>query len=139
MTLTRKLSLALTLGILVVLVTTAVLRVRREVALFERDSRCDSLLIGRMLAGSVQRAWPSIGEAQALDLVEDANQRESAVRIRWVWLDAPVEEPDVPRRSLLLPELRRERYAEFTTSRSATAARTRSPATWWISALPASD
>ncbi len=99
MKLTRKLTLALILGILVVLVANAALRVRREIALFERDSRGDSLLVGRMLAGSVKRVWSSLGEAEVMDLVEDANQRESSVRIRWVWLHEPVEEPDFPGRT----------------------------------------
>jgi signal transduction histidine kinase len=98
MKLTRKLTLALILGILVVLVVNAALRVRREIALFERDSKGDSLLVGRMLAGSVKRVWSSLGEAEVMDLVEDANQRESSVRIRWVWLNEPVEEPDFPAR-----------------------------------------
>lgn len=94
MRLTRKLTAALILGILIVLAINSAVRVRREIALFERDSRRDSLLIGRMLAGSVERVWTSLGEAQALDLVEDANQRESAFRIRWVWLDRPPRELD---------------------------------------------
>ena len=101
MKLTRKLTAALILGILIVLAVNAALRVRREIALFERDSRRDSLLIGRMLAGSVERVWPSLGEAQALDLVEDANQRESAFRIRWVWLDGLMAELDETDRSAL--------------------------------------
>lgn len=69
MKLARKLTLALVLGILLVLAANAAFRVRRELALFENDSRRDSLLLGRMLAGSVARLWPTIGEAQALDLV----------------------------------------------------------------------
>jgi two-component system, NtrC family, sensor kinase len=94
MKLARKLTLALMVGILLVLAGNAAYRVQREIALFERDSRRDSLLLGRTLAGSVARVWPTVGESQALDLVEDANQREGAVRIRWVWTDVPIVEPD---------------------------------------------
>jgi two-component system, NtrC family, sensor kinase len=96
MKLSRKLTLALILGILIVLAGNAAFRVRREIGLFESDSQKDSLLIGRMLAGAVARLWPSIGEEQVLDLVEDANQRESSVSIRFVWLDVGVGEPAGP-------------------------------------------
>jgi two-component system, NtrC family, sensor kinase len=96
MKISRKLTLALILGILIVLAGNAGFRVHREIRLFESDSQRDSILIGRMLAGAVARVWPSIGEEQALDVVEDANQRESTVRIRFTWLDAGVGEPDGP-------------------------------------------
>ncbi|HXV60477.1 MAG TPA: HAMP domain-containing sensor histidine kinase [Vicinamibacteria bacterium] len=96
MKLARKLTLALIFGILIVLAGNSAIRVRREIALFENDSRRDSLLIGRMLAGSVARIWPTVGWQQALELVEDANQRESTVRIRWIWLDVPPGQPGGP-------------------------------------------
>jgi hypothetical protein len=96
MRLARKLTLALVLGILVVLAGNAVFRVRREIQLFESDSQRDSLLMGRVLAGAVERVWPSLGEEQALDVVEDANQRESTVRIRLVWMEAGAGAPGGP-------------------------------------------
>jgi signal transduction histidine kinase len=96
MRLARKLTFALVLGILIVLAGNAVFRVRREIQLFANDSQRDSLLVGRVLAGAVERVWPSLGEEQALDVVEDANQRESTVRIRFVWLDAGAGEARSP-------------------------------------------
>jgi len=32
--------------------------------------------------------WETAGEAPALALVKEANERETQVDIRWVWLDA---------------------------------------------------
>lgn len=103
MRLTRKLALALTCAILVVLGGNSIIRVRREVALFEENSRTDNELLGRAVAGAAALTFQRVGEEEALDLVEDANQRESQVLIRWVWLDAPVGDeraPDLPVNSL---------------------------------------
>ncbi|MBI2377675.1 MAG: HAMP domain-containing protein [Deltaproteobacteria bacterium] len=97
MRLTAKLSLALSLAILLVLGAHAFVRVRREVQLFERDMRRDHHLLGRTVAGAAARAWLTAGEPAALDVVRDANERESNVTIRWVRPDAPADSPLRPR------------------------------------------
>lgn len=100
MRLTVKLTLALTFAILAVFGTNSFIRVRRDMAAHEEDSRNDSRLLGRAVADATARMWQRFGEAEALDLVADANERESHVLIRWVWLDAPAGDPhapDVPR------------------------------------------
>ncbi|MFO0748552.1 MAG: ATP-binding protein [Myxococcota bacterium] len=103
MRLTRKLTLALACAILLVLGINAALRIRLELDLFEQDMQRDSRLLGRTIAGATARIWKRVGEVEALDLVDDANERESNVMIRWVWLDAPDGDPhapDVPRDAL---------------------------------------
>lgn len=105
MKLTLKLTVALTCAILLVLSINAVVRVQREVALFENDIRRDSGLLGRTLAGAAARIWRRGSEDGALDLVDDANEREGHILIRWRWLDAPSApgEPalDAPQRAAL--------------------------------------
>ena len=87
MRLTRRFIIALTCAILVVLGINAFVRVQREANLFDKDMRRDSRLLGRTLAATVVRIWTTVGAVEALDLVDDANVRESHVAIRWLWLD----------------------------------------------------
>jgi two-component system NtrC family sensor kinase len=100
MKLTRKLTLALACAILAVLSIDGLVGVQNKAGLFEGQIRRDAQLLGRNIAESAARIWQTAGEAQARDLVENANQRHADVSIRWVWLDAPVgnpKGPDVPR------------------------------------------
>ncbi|HEX2878430.1 MAG TPA: ATP-binding protein [Polyangiaceae bacterium] len=110
MRLTLKLTLVLTLVTLLFYAANSMTRIRREVALFENDIRGDNLVMGRAIAGAVARIWKRVGESEALDLVEDANERESHVLIRWVWLDAPAGDPHAPEvpKELLSPISRGE-------------------------------
>jgi two-component system NtrC family sensor kinase len=91
-----KLTLVLVFAVLIVLVVNAVTRVRREGALFEHDMQRDHHLMGRGLGVAVAQIWEDEGEERALRLVERANERESAVLIRWVWLDASGTDPYAP-------------------------------------------
>lgn len=86
MRLTRKLVLALSLAILVVLGINAAVRIRREVSFFQSEMSRDSRVLGRTVAGSVALIWQRVGQADAQALVEDANERETKFLIRWVWL-----------------------------------------------------
>ena len=102
MKLTRKLTVALTAAILLVLAVNSFLRVRREAALFRDDIQRDDRVLGRAIAGAAARIWRTVGEEAALDLVRDANVREGHVAIRWVWLDGRPGEPapEVPAAAL---------------------------------------
>ena len=82
MKLTWKLTAFLVVGTLLVTAVHAATRIRRESALFEADIRQDNYLLGRTLAGAARRMWETAGEAQALALVKEANERESQVDIR---------------------------------------------------------
>ncbi len=88
MRLSLKLTLALTGAILVVVGANSIIRVRREINLFEQDMRDDSRLMGRAVAGAAQRIWHRVGEAEARDVVVDANEREGHMHIGWVTLDS---------------------------------------------------
>ena len=75
---------AATCGILAV---NAVMRVRREVALFESHAIQDDRSLGRALRSSVLAVWRTEGEESALALVDEANRQHGRVNFRWVWLN----------------------------------------------------
>ncbi|XXX75524.1 HAMP domain-containing sensor histidine kinase [Sorangium sp. So ce134] len=102
MKLARKLTLALVFGVFLVLALSAYVQIRREARIFENDVQRDHHAMGRALAAAVTGVWRSEGPARALRLVEDANERERQVDIRWVWLDEQADEAHRPR---LAPEL----------------------------------
>lgn len=96
MNVARKFTLALVLGILLVHIGSGIVRVRREMDLFQRDIARDSKVLGRALAHSLETVWTTNGERDAMALVEHANDRESDVSIRWIWLDTPPSSEGVP-------------------------------------------
>jgi two-component system, NtrC family, sensor kinase len=96
MKLTRKFILALALTMLGVLAVTAGFRIRRDIGRFEAQRRTDNRLLGLAVAGAASRIWSKVGQEQAFDVVADANERESDVTIRWVWLDAPPGDGHAP-------------------------------------------
>src|SRR3954465_633561 len=89
MKLARNVTIALVLGVFLVLALSAYMRVRADAGLFESAIRRDDHTMGRALAAAVLEVWRTEGEARAIHLVDEANERESQVDIRWVWLDAP--------------------------------------------------
>ena len=100
MRLTRKLTVALTCAILIVLGVDGAIRVQHKAGLFEVERRRDARVLGRTVAGAAAWIWRTVGEPTARDLVENANERHSDATVRWVWLEAPPDSPrspDVPR------------------------------------------
>ncbi len=95
MRLTFKLTLAMACAILLVLATNSAIRIRLELAVYESDVQRDSRVLGRAVAGAASLIWARVNEREARDLVADANERESNMTIRWVWLDA-TRGPDAP-------------------------------------------
>ena len=96
MKLTWKLTVFLVHGTLAVTAAHAAYRIRREVGSFEADIRQDNDLLGRAVAAAARRMYETAGEAPALELVKEANERETQVGIRWVWLDAAGDDPHAP-------------------------------------------
>ena len=94
MKLTRRLSLALLTGILLVHGAAAFVRVAREKALFDTDIARDERVLGQALALVAERAPHSDSGAEAIALVE--GNRADHIRVRWVWLDADDADPRAP-------------------------------------------
>jgi signal transduction histidine kinase len=97
MRLARKLTLSIVAGVLVVLSVHAIFAVRAEVAYSERSIKRDAHLTGHALVTLVADVWRRDGEVRALQMIDEANEEDSHVRIRWVWLNAREDDPYAPR------------------------------------------
>ncbi|MFT3766156.1 MAG: hypothetical protein QM820_11675 [Minicystis sp.] len=96
MRLVAKLTLALVLGMSVVLAIFGYRSVRREQALLDGyRSRGDQLVL-HALSVSVLDAFRHEGEAAAHALIADADREGDGLRLRWVWLDAPRDDAFAP-------------------------------------------
>src|SRR5579859_7083405 len=93
MKLVQKLSIALVAGTTAILAVNGVLRVRREVALFESDRVRDHRLIGSAVGAAVAAVWRTDGPERALSLIDQANLREGKVHLRWVWVEDGYGQP----------------------------------------------
>lgn len=104
MKLARRLSFAISLGICLVLGINAWVRIDQERHDYRADAQLDHAAFGRGLAAAVEFVWVREGERVALEAVDQFNQRESHLTIRWVWPNAgPREEAHAPRNSALVP------------------------------------
>src|SRR6266545_4008005 len=131
MRLARKLTVSLVAGVFVVLGVHAFFTVRSEVSYWERSMQRDAHLTGHALSIALAEIWRREGEVRALQMIEEANEEDSHVHIRWVWLKAPDGDPYAPRapRALLEPvTLGREITTRDRTSDGEVVARTYVPA-----------
>lgn len=92
-----KITSAVLLGIVTLLIIDGIISVRREVALFDDDMARDGLLLGRTMKELIATTWEHDGMEEALELIREANKDEHEVEIRWVWLDATQNDPFAPR------------------------------------------
>jgi two-component system, NtrC family, sensor kinase len=86
MRLTRKFTLWIVLGILVVHAINASFRIRREEQHFHDDVARDERLMGTALANAALRVWNHTGEDAALDVVTGAGTKSPHLVVRWHWL-----------------------------------------------------
>jgi two-component system NtrC family sensor kinase len=84
MTLARKFTFALVLGISMVMAVNAYVRIQREAAVFEADQARDQHSLGRTLSAAIKAVYQSEGEESARRLIEGANEAESDIQIRWI-------------------------------------------------------
>src|SRR5262245_766425 len=96
MRLARKLTIALVLGIMLVMAGNAILQLRRESTLFDADSRHDQHAVGRVLHAAVETVWPAEGEAAARRLIAQVSGDSTTLTMRWVSLRPDPPESDVP-------------------------------------------
>lgn len=104
MKLALKLTIALVVGIVAILSIDAYLRVKREMSIYEKDTRRDQASLGRVIASAVAEEWTTEGPQKALDLVLKADRRTPTVGIGWRWLLLP---PGEPEEDLLPPNVAR--------------------------------
>lgn len=103
MKLTRKLSLAIGLGICLVLSVHAALRIGSDRRTYRADVVRDHAAIGKSLGSVVEMLWARDGATRALDAVDHLNQRTSHITIRWVWARPGTESEYAPRLAPLVP------------------------------------
>ena len=84
MRLATKFVLVFLVGTVAVLMVYGFYAVQRERNLFESDMERDTRLIGGSMRVAITDVWLDRGEAAALQLVEDLDQQESEVQIRWI-------------------------------------------------------
>lgn len=95
-----KLTLAMTVGAFVVMAGHTIVRVDREVELFETHMQQDQLLLGRAMAAGFADAWRRASPAEALRLLERANSAERRIHLRWVPLTDGALPADLPAHDL---------------------------------------
>jgi two-component system, NtrC family, sensor kinase len=96
MKLTARLVSLLLLGALVLLVIDTYSSIRREASIVERDMHLSAGLMGRAMRGVLTDVWSTRGELRSLQLIQDVNNAEHSAFLRWVWLDAPPDDPQRP-------------------------------------------
>lgn len=96
MKLAAKLVLIIVAVLVVVLVIDAYVSLQGAVRLFEADLERDSGQFGRMLRDLIQDAWKANGQEATLKLIDQANPGQQRMKLRWVWLDAPSQDPYHP-------------------------------------------
>jgi signal transduction histidine kinase len=119
MKLVWKLTVAMLLGICVVLAAHGYLRVRREIALIRTDMQRDHHKMGVAFAEAVDFLWRVQGKDAALNLIEEANAAREHVLIRWVEFDVPPDHtfaPQLPRPALAHVATGKEMEGELTDS-----------------------
>jgi two-component system, NtrC family, sensor kinase len=86
MKLARKLTLAILAVMIAVFALNAAERIQRDRRALRADIQRDHRSLARALQVVVRESFREDGEQRALSLVEAANQRESAMQIRWLWV-----------------------------------------------------
>jgi len=113
MRLARKLTLSIVFGVLVVLSAHAFLTIRSDGTFSEQQIKSDAHRTGTLLVQAMARIWKGENEVRALEMVDEANEDNSLVHLRWVLLNVADDDPYAPRapRALLGPlALGREVY-----------------------------
>jgi two-component system NtrC family sensor kinase len=91
-----KLTLAFILCTSAVLAINGLLRVEREVGIYEKERIRDHRLMGLALGEAIAAVWHSDGQARALAVLAHVNTPEAHVRVHWIWLDDLAAMPRAP-------------------------------------------
>lgn len=91
------------------LIINATYSVHREIDLFDQDMRRDAKLLGDVLKSLIVNVWENSGEFQAIQVINNLNENQKNIRIRWIWFEDLIKDPFIPpaSRQLLLSILER--------------------------------
>src|SRR2546426_70648 len=93
MKLARKVTLALVVGVLVIMAGYAWLQIRREVVIFDTELWKNEKF-GHGTAAALAEIWAAEGEAKARQMLETIDRYgPGVIRLRWLWLDELRAEP----------------------------------------------
>jgi signal transduction histidine kinase len=95
--LTFKIMAAVMMVVAILLALHSYLVVQREVELFRVDMNLHAYLLGSVLASSIADIWKTSSPDRVERIIEDANQSERLVQVRWVWFDVSSDDPSAPR------------------------------------------
>jgi len=84
---TAKLVSFLFVGIVILLAIDGYISIHREIVLRETDMKRSARLLGLAMKGLVEDRWHTKGQERAMNIIEEANEEEKQIEIRWVWLD----------------------------------------------------
>ena len=83
----------LVLALTGVLAVDGYLSFRRQVGLFDEDQESSALRLGKAMRHMIASVWQTRGADRALQIIQDADEEDRRVRIRWVWIDAAAGDP----------------------------------------------
>ncbi|MDH3716841.1 MAG: HAMP domain-containing histidine kinase [Planctomycetota bacterium] len=92
MKLAAKFTTLLLLGVVILIAVDGYLSVQREIEFFEQDMRRDARQLCDGVQDMLADVWKAGGQQRAMQLIEESNQDNRIMRMRWVWLDeSPVD------------------------------------------------
>ena len=96
MKLAAKLVSILVFGMLIILAVDGYFTARQDIEIFETDMKQNAHLLGRAMKGPITDIWFTRGRERALKIISEFNEGESILHVRWVWLNAPSDDPFGP-------------------------------------------
>ena len=96
MKLASKLIFSVVTAIVLILAIDGFISFKHQRDLFEADMHHDIRVLGLAIRPLVIETWNSDGRERAWKIIEDANQAEPSIDVRWVWLNAPLGQPHAP-------------------------------------------
>ncbi len=97
MKLTAKLVSVFVLGIMVLIAFNGYFAIKREVTRFEQDASADAALLGSAIEEMFAVTWREDGQQRAIEWIRSTSTEQHAMKMRWVWFDAAVDDPHGPR------------------------------------------
>ncbi|MBN1559035.1 HAMP domain-containing protein [candidate division KSB1 bacterium] len=67
--------------------------VRREIELFDHDMQHDAKLLGDALRRLIMNVWENSSELEAIQVIDNLNETQSNIKVRWIWFDDLKNDP----------------------------------------------
>ena len=97
MKLTAKLVAAVMLGSIVVTAANGYVAVQNEIHEFQQESIAEAQRLGAVMEEAFVAQWRQAGQERALQTLRTTNTGQHLMSVRFVWFDAPPNDPYHPR------------------------------------------